>query len=441
MFQSVKYYIEKNRLIRNDAKIIVGLSGGADSVVLLHILNRLGYKCLAAHCNFHLRGAEAEHDEQFSAEFAAALTIPFIKTDFDTFAEAKKRGISIEMAARELRYDWFEEIRKRENADTIAVAHHSDDSVETILLNLIRGTGIHGLTGIRPRNEKIIRPLLCASKAEILQYAKRENLSFITDSTNLDVEFTRNKIRNKIIPLLETINPSVKEALLKTSNNLSEAEKIVDLELGKAKRQVFDKDKSLINIALMKLFPSSELLLFEILKNYGFNGEIVRDINDSLDSCSGKIFLSSTHRLVRDRDALILEELNNLSTKNEYFISAEDKFLSEPLALSINKIENNELLVMDKSKEAAYFDLEKLHFPLVLRKWHFGDRFVPFGMTGSQKLSDYFNNNKINIPEKEKIWILISGNEIIWLVGYRTDNRFRVTKSTKNILFLKIMSK
>jgi tRNA(Ile)-lysidine synthase len=438
VFQTVKKYIHNNKLLKDDSKIIVGLSGGLDSVVLLHILNRLGYKCIAAHCNFHLRNDEADRDEVFSSDFADSISVPFCKTDFDTVSKAKNSGISIEMAARELRYNWFEELRKRDNAEVIAVAHHSDDSVETMLLNLIRGTGLRGLSGIRPRNGNIIRPLLCVSKREILQYANKENLAFITDSTNLNDEFTRNKIRNRIIPLLETINPSVKEALLKTANNLSEAEKIVDLELDKAKIQVFDKDKGLINIALLQLFPSPELLLFEILKNYGFNAEVILEANKSISSKSGKIFFSSTHRLIRDREYFILEDLG-LSCEKKYYISDEDKFLSEPLSLSINKIENNNSLIMDKSKEAAYFDLEKLHFPLVLRKWQIGDRFVPFGMIGSQKLSDFFNNNKISISEKEKIWVMTSDNLIIWVVGYRPDNRFKITKSTKKVLFLKIL--
>ncbi|MDR1762366.1 MAG: tRNA lysidine(34) synthetase TilS [Dysgonamonadaceae bacterium] len=439
--QTVKRYIAKNRLLDEGGSLVAGLSGGADSVVMLFVLNRLGYRCTAAHCNFHLRGAESERDEHFAADFAASLGLPFVKADFDARAEAEKRGISIEMAARELRYRWFEEIRQRENASAIAVAHHSGDSVETVLLNLIRSTGISGLTGIRPRNGFIIRPLLCLTKQKILDFAKAENLDFVTDSTNLEDEFTRNKIRLQVIPLLETLNPSVKEAVLQTAGNLAEAEKVISAELLKARNSAFDAENGLIDIARLKNFSSPELLLFDILKDYGFNRETLIDIENALDSRSGKEFFSPSHRLVKDRGKLILTK-RKVAVNKEFTIEKETSMIEIPHFFNI-KLEKKERenFAIDKSKSAACLDFDKLQFPLTLRKWQAGDKFKPLGMNGFQKLSDFFNNNKISIPEKENIWVLTSGADIVWIVGFRIDERYKMTEKTKNIFFLKILRK
>lgn len=420
-------------------KVIVGFSGGADSVALLHILHSIDYECIAAHCNFHLRDEESERDEQFAIAYAASLSIPFFKQDFDTLAIAKERGISIEMAARDLRYEWFEELRKRHHAVAIAVAHHQDDSMETLLLNLIRGTGIRGLTGIKPRAGNIIRPLLCVSKQEILQFAVQKKLNFVTDSSNLQPDFTRNKIRLQLIPLLETINPSVREALLQTAYNLHEAAKIYDAEIKKATLSVFNKGKNSIDIALLKTFPSPESVLFDLLKEYGFGKEVIFDINRAIDSHSGKEFYSDKYRLIKDRTGFLLTPREKEAEKTQYLINKGDSFSEFPFRMEWVYKENKQNFAIDKRKQVACLDADKLQFPLMLRKWQTGDKFIPFGMNSFQKLSDFFNNNKFSKIEKENTWLLVSGNEIVWIINHRIDNRFKVTKNTEMQVTIKVL--
>jgi tRNA(Ile)-lysidine synthase len=439
MLQKIKKFIEKEGLLQSGDKLIVGLSGGADSVVLLYVLHRLGYNCLAAHCNFHLRSEEADRDEQFTETFAQNRHIPFFKKDFDTSSVAKERAVSIEMAARDLRYEWFEKLRKKEKAAAIVVAHHQDDSIETLLLNLIRGTGIKGLTGIKPRNGFVVRPLLCVSKTEILLYAGTEKLPFVTDSTNKQDEFTRNKIRLQVIPLLKTLNPSVNEALIQTMNNLNEAAKIYEAEIEKALQSVWDKEKNSIDIPALKNFPSSETILFELLKKFGFGKEVIADIHKAIDAQPGKVFYSPTHRLVKDRDAFLLSRFEtHHETETSYLIQPETNILEMPFLMEISCIDNDNNQEIDKQRHIAHLDRDKLQFPLLLRKWLPGDKFIPYGMKGFQKLSDFFNNHKISMPEKENAWVLTSGKDIIWLVNYRIDSRFGISEHTRKKIIIKL---
>ena len=438
MKRIIKNYIENNRLLKPDDKIIVGLSGGADSVALLHILHRLDYYCIAAHCNFHLRGEESDSDEQFAAKFSASLNVPFFKKDFDTRSVAKERGISIEMAARDLRYQWFAELRENQRADAITVAHHRDDNIETLLLNLIRGTGIKGLTGIQPQTGYLVRPLLCVSKNEILQYTHAKNLPYIIDSSNKQEELIRNKIRLQVIPLLEMINPSVREAIVQTIDNLNEAAKIYDKEIEKAIHVVYNQDKGCISIPLLKAFPSPESILFELLKIYGFGNDVIRDIYSAIDSQPGKLFYAPEYYIVKDRDELLLSPIVE-EDKNEYFIQKDETFLVFPLRMEINLRMNETTAGIDKSRSTACLDYDKLQFPLILRKWKTGDKFIPFGMKRFKKLSDFFTDCKFSRIQKEKTWILTSGKEIVWIVNHRIDERFKVGNTTKNHYILKLL--
>jgi len=436
MILKIQNYIEKRKLLNAGDKIIVGLSGGADSVALLHILHRLDYNCIASHCNFHLRGEESDRDEQFAAQFAASLNLPFFKQNFDTLSIAKERGISIEMAARDLRYQWFAALKENQSADAIAVAHHRDDSIETLLLNLIRGTGIKGLTGIQPRNGSLVRPLLCVSKNEILQYVQAKNLPFITDSSNEQDKIIRNKIRLQLIPLLETINPSVREAIIQTIDNLNETAKVYDAEIEKAIQAVYNIGS--ISIPLLKAFPSPESILFELLKNYGFGKDVVREISAAMDSQPGKTFYAPEYYVVKDRDEFLLSPVVQEDEK-VYFIQENETFLEIPLRMEIILRKDNTTVDIDKNANTACLDYDKLQFPLTLRKWKIGDKFIPSGMKSFQKLSDFFANRKFSKIQKEKTWILTSKNEIVWIVNYRIDERFKALRATKNRYILKLL--
>ena len=436
--QKIRLFIKDNLMLSDYSSIVVGLSGGADSVALLHILHSLDYNCIAAHCNFHLRGEESDRDEQFASEFSASLGIPFHKIDFDTISYAQNNKISIEMAARDLRYQWFETLREKENANTIAVAHHKDDNIETLLLNLVRGTGLKGLTGIKPVNGKIIRPLLCLSKEEITEYISENKLDYVVDSSNKEDFFTRNKIRLQIIPLLRTINPSLSDSLTQTMENLIEAEKIYNHEINKAISECFDKEKSTINIPLLTSHPSPEAILYEILKDYGFGRDIVLNITESIHSQPGKEFFSEKYRLIKDRETFILSTINKDVKQTSFLIDKTTTKLEEPVKIDFSSISSLPDISFSKEKNIAYFDEDKLSFPLTLRKWEKGDRFMPFGMKNTKKLSDYFSDRKFSLADKENTWVLCSGNAICWLVGERSDERFKVDYSTKKIWLAKL---
>lgn len=428
----VRAYIEKYRLLTEDRPVLVGVSGGADSIALLSLLVELGYSCIAAHCNFHLRGEESRRDEQFVCEYARKLHVPFLMTDFDTRKYAADHHLSIEMAARELRYGWFEEQRVATGSQAVAVAHHRDDSVETLLMNLVRGTGIRGMSGIRPKNGFVVRPLLAVSRADILKWLAGRGLTYVTDSTNLSDAYTRNFIRLRVLPLLEEINPSVKESIARTAEHLSAAE-VVYLHVVEEARSTVIEPGDRLSIAALMRYPSPDAILYELLKTYGFTRPVAETVYLSLTKESGKIFFSSTHRLVKDRGYLLLSSLVK-EDACEYTLAGDESFWSGPVELSFRKVVIQEDFHIRKDKNVAYFDYDKLDFPLTLRTWKEGDWFIPFGMKGRKKLSDYFSDHKFSRFDKERAWLLCSGDAVIWLVGERPDNRFCLDKTTKTVL-------
>lgn len=428
----VRAYIEKYQLLTENRPVLVGVSGGADSIALLTILVELGYSCIAAHCNFHLRGEESLQDERFTKEYVEKLQIPFVKIDFETEQYAAENHLSIEMAARELRYRWFEKQRIHWEAQAIAVAHHRDDNVETFLMNLIRGTGIRGLSGIQPKNGFVVRPMLAVSREEIQNWFAKRNLSYVTDSTNLSDAYTRNFIRLRILPLLEEVNPSVKKAIARTSEHLAATEVIYLQVIEEARKEVFDSENRLSIAALMK-YPAPNAVLYELLKVYGFSRSVVEDIYSSLTKESGKVFFSSSFRLIKDRDYLLFSPLVKEEIQ-EYILNGDEKEWIGPIELSFESVVITTDFQIRKEKNIAYFDADKLTFPLTLRKWQEGDWFIPFGMKGRKKLSDYFSDRKFSRLEKEQTWLLCSGDTIIWIVGERSDNRFCLDKMTKRAL-------
>lgn len=437
----VRTYIEKQQLLSGDGPVLVGLSGGADSVALLALLVQLDYPCVALHCNFHLRGDESVRDEQFAREMARILDVPFYKIDFDTTAYGAEHHLSIEMAARELRYNWFEEMRLRLGAQAIAVAHHRDDSVETVLMNLVRGTGIRGLGGIRPKNGYVVRPLLAVSRSEILDWLAEQQLSYVTDSTNLSDAYTRNFIRLRVLPLLEELNPSVKAAIARTADHLAETEAIYLHVVEKARRELVKEDLR-IPIARLMEYPSPATILYELLKPYGFIRQVADDVFRSLTGESGKMFYSTDYRLLKDREYLLLSPVKK-EEEQEYTFTADDiveEVWRGPVELSFFKSVITTDFCFRKDKHIAYFDYDKLSFPLTLRKWKEGDWFIPFGMKGRKKLSDYFSDHKFSRMDKEQTWLLCSGENILWIVGERSDNRFCIDKTTKSVLVVNFFS-
>ena len=435
MLYQIGSYIDRHDLLRTGDTVIVGLSGGADSVALLYCLAQLNYSCIAAHCNFLLRGDESDQDEAFAQQIAGSLHIPFYHKDFDTIGYAEQQHISVEMAARELRYEWFEELRMLHKAHAIAVAHHQDDSVETVLLNLIRGTGIRGLTGIRPKRDFVVRPFLETTRHEILGWLGQQGITYRTDSSNLSDEYTRNYIRLHLLPMMEILNPSVKQAIARTTGHLSEVEAIYSDFIEKECQRLMDEQRR-ISISDLMQSVAPQTVLYELLRPYGFTRCVSESVYHSLSGEAGKIFYApdSDCQIVKDRDFLLLTE-KQTKEATVYTIHANDS-IETPIRLKTQKNRKTNDFQIDKSKTIASFDFDKLIFPLTMRTWRKGDWFVPFGMKGRKKMSDYFNDRKFDRNRKEQTWLLCSGSDIIWLIGERTDDRYKIDKSTKNILLV-----
>lgn len=435
LLQKVQRYIDENDLMPVNATVIVGLSGGRDSMALLSVLTGLGYNCIAAHCNFHLRGEESDRDEKFVTDYCAGQNIKLVKVSFDTFSYMEEKSISLEMAARELRYNWFEKMKEEHAAHYIAVAHHRDDSVETVLINLMRGTGIRGLTGIPPKNGYIVRPLLCLSREEITEYLSVHKIHYVEDSTNTEDQYTRNKLRLNIIPLMEEINPSFKNSVSRTSAILSEVERIYTSVVKEEVDRLFDGEK--IDIPKLKESENVKAILFEILHPYGFNADTILNIYNSLNALSGKCFYSSTFCLLKDRNFFILSPLSDKAVL-KYVISEDENNIAKPLKLNLKTIAVDNNFTIVKDKNILYADKSLVRFPLYIRKWEQGDKFYPFGMKGrKKKVSDYFTDRKKNLLEKENTWLLCdSDNQIIWIIGERTDDRFKITDKTTQILII-----
>lgn len=440
MLYNVSEQLKKLGLSEKTDKIIVAVSGGPDSVALLHILLRLNYDCIAAHCNFHLRMEESDADETFVRNFCKELKVELHCIEFETVKYAFENKMSVEMAARELRYAWFEKKAAETRATAIATGHHADDNVETLLLNLMRGTGIKGLTGIPPRNGKIIRPLLGCTRSEIIRYLNDNQLHYRTDATNLQNDYIRNKIRNVILPQLEEINPSIKHTLTKTINILGGIRRFYEQAIEEKKKSVVENsgNQTIINIEKLLSTASPELLLFEILYPIGFHPAVIEQIVNCLNGEPGKLFYAENYRLLKDRNHLIISA-NSISKDKLYFISQNETLISTPFVMKIDRFQRTKDFEIKKNPEFLFVDAEMLQFPLEIRRWQKSDVFFPFGMKGRKKLSDYFIDEKMSILDKENVWLLLSGGDIMWIAGLRADNRFRITGETKEIIKFELL--
>ncbi len=422
MWSRVKDYIEKHKLLDINKLYIVALSGGADSVALLLLLKEAGYHVHAAHCNFRLRGAESDRDEQFCITLCTQLQIPIHRVHFDTLTYAELHKQSIEMAARELRYRWFEELRKDIGADGICVAHHRDDTVETVLLNLVRGTGLRGLTGIQPRNGNILRPLLCVSRQDIEQYLSERQQPFVVDSTNLETDVQRNVVRLEVLPLLRKLNPAVSEHIQHTSEHLSKAQAIIDSIVSPL------KELKTLNIRELSKYVSSDYLVFEWLKNYGFNGSQASQI---MTATTGSIFTSAAgFDLLVDRESLMVEPM--LKPLKMMRIPELGTYVMEDgTRLTVSEEEVGNDYVPSKEPSCATLDAGKLLFPLTVRRVENGDWMIPYGMKGRKLLSDIMTDRKMSLFEKRRQLVVVDAKGMtVWLVGIRTDNRCSIEETT-----------
>ena len=432
----VKAFIYSDCGIDASVPVLVALSGGADSVALLRVLLALGYDCRAAHCNFHLRGDESNRDECFVTELCQLLGVKFDVKHFDVPAYMKEHGVSLEMACRELRYDWFEQLRLEHGCQCIAVAHHSDDNIETFFLNALRGTGIAGLTGMKPRNANVVRPLLCVSRNEILEWLESLHQDFVTDSTNLENDARRNRLRNVVLPAIYSEFEGSKDSLLKTIENMTRCNDLYNESVGVMRNIVSEREGNTLTIdtEILGSFDNREMLLYEILKPLGFNYGQCRDM---LTSAVGRHFTSSTHKLAINRTTIEVEPL--AEHKEEiHIIDLDDEIVTEPIKLTITHVHGNKFSpAMVDGKNVVAFNNDILQCSeVVLRHWREGDRFKPFGMHGSKLISDLFTDLKLSEKEKNNTWILEADGEILWVVGHRAAQAFKVPKDSANYLII-----
>jgi len=428
----------------HDKNLLIAISGGIDSVVLTHLFHRLKFTISLAHCNFSLRGKESNEDEAFVKELGEKLQIHTYSIKFDTEAYAEEKGISTQMAARDLRYDWFQKIAKENNIDYIITGHQKDDVLETFLINLTRGTGLDGLLGIPEIQGNIVRPFLLFSRNEILVYAAKKKIPWREDRTNSSIRYVRNKIRHKVVPVLKELNPNLLDTFYNTLENLKETQQIVKDRIQNIKEKIIQLHKNELHFSIpeIKKLSNPKIYLFELLKEYGFTAW--NDVADLTDCQSGKQVFSKTHRLLKDRDVLILSEILQQEEIEHFEIPKDTSEISIPIALKLETVDipfdtkNHpnkvlEELVFDDNTTIS-IDYDKLEFPLILRKWQKGDFFFPIGLNGKKKVSKFFKDEKLSLTDKENVWLLCSKNDIVWVVGKRLDERFKVTKSTSKIL-------
>lgn len=428
MIRKFKEHIAQNFPYLSGKKLLIACSGGVDSIVLAHLIKSLNFEMALAHCNFSLRGKESDGDEMFVIGLAKNMEIPIFAETFNTKTFAKKNRISTQMAARMLRYDWFEGILKNFKYDYLLTAHHLDDDLETFFINLSRGTGINGLTGIPTKSGNIIRPLLSFSRDEIEAYAEKNKLKWREDSSNQKPDYLRNKLRLEVLPLFKETNDSVLKNFKKTQRNLQSSKNLIEDYMALIYNLAVSEDVDFYRIDIQKLkeLPNTDALLYELLHGFGFTEW--DDVSSLLNAQTGKQLFSKTHKLLKNRNELLLSVIDSDAQNDEFFISEEG--IDFPIKLKIESVES----IGETKKNLVYVASEKMKFPLKIRKWREGDTFQPFGLKGNKKLSKFFKDEKISLIEKDKIWLLLSDEKIVWVIGHRMDDYFRVNENTKKIL-------
>ena len=435
MLQKFQNHLLQNFQFLSGKKILLATSGGKDSMVLVHLFQQLDYQIGIAHCNFQLRGMESFEDQNFVQEYADTHDIPVFITQFDTKAFAEDYKVSTQVAARELRYNWFYELLETEKYDYILTAHHADDNLETFLINLSRGTGLDGLTGIPEQNDKVVRPLLVFNQEEIEEYARLNNIQWREDSSNASDKYLRNKIRHHLVPLLKEMNPNFLSSFHKTQTYLQEVQVMAEDASIMIYQQVARQENDTIYFDLKKLkkLPNYKSYLYQWLKEFGFSAW--EDIYDLVESQSGKSIFAPEYRLLKDRDFLILSPIDFTVSNDKYYIQKDHSEVNIPLKLTLCKVADISIV----SNKTIFVDADKIHYPLVLRRWNEGDVFQPFGMNGkSKKVSKLFKDEKLSLLHKENVWILCSDNTIVWIIGIRQDERFKIDTTTNNILKIQL---
>jgi tRNA(Ile)-lysidine synthase len=439
LLQRFKKYIQTENLFQEKDKLLLAVSGGVDSVVLCELSKQAGFDFAIAHCNFQLRDADSERDEKFVRELAGKYNRPFHVVRFDTKAVANKRKISTQEAARELRYNWFEETRDSGGYMYILTAHHADDNIETVLMNFFRGTGIKGIRGIELKHGLIVRPLLFARRKELEEFLEENNLAYVSDFTNEQDDYTRNYFRNKVIPFIEKSFPEVNENILANIVRFKETAQLYQQAIELHKKKLLEVKGNEVQIPVLKLKKTAPLhsVVYEIIKEYGFSSQQVNEVIDLLDSESGKYVHSSSHRVIKNRNWLIIAP--NESTESGIIIIAAEgswQFAMGNLQIEMSPISNQMAIGFKPptSNQVACLDAREIKFPLLLRKWRQGDYFYPLGMTKKKKLARFFIDQKLSKTDKEKTWVIEMNKKIVWIVGHRIDDRFKITGNTKNVL-------
>lgn len=432
-------YIAENDLATHDDRILLTVSGGVDSMVMLSLFVEAGYSVGVAHCNFQLRGAESEEDEVLVEQQAAAFGVPFYNRRFETAAEMERTGESMEMAARRLRYAWFNDLSREHGYTAIAIAHHADDSIETFFINLLRGTGLRGLTGISTQVGRIIRPLMFASRKEILEYAVQHRIPFREDSSNRSTKYLRNKIRLGLIPRIREINPKFTPLMIRNLARLTDAQRFIDHGIERIRSEAVSSEAGIDTIHLDRLDPDfpREFVIYELLASaYGFKGDVIDALCRALEqeTSTGKRFYARDRVAYIDRGRIVVAPV---APDDDCRVTVDEgaaRCYCGNAALYFERLYIDAIKTFGVPEHIAQVDADRLQYPLTLRRWREGDWFVPFGMTGRKKVSDYLVDAKVPTPEKQRQFVLLSGDEIVWLVGRRIDDRYRLTSETENVL-------
>jgi tRNA(Ile)-lysidine synthase len=434
MYRRFIEYSRQQQLFTTGTRVLLAVSGGIDSMVMAHLFREAGADHAIAHCNFSLRGEESDRDEKFVVSYAGKRKIRCFTTRFDTLGYTASKHISVQMAARELRYNWFDTLIEKEGFDSVAVAHNLNDNIETFFINLLRGTGLNGLTGMSPRHNNVIRPLLFATRSEIDAFASGEKIKFREDSSNAEVKYTRNRIRIKVLPEIEKVNANFVAAISETMTHLDSSSKLIDIYIGGIHSELFrfSGDGTEADVGGLRLLAPASAHIYELFKRYGLSPQQTEEMIALLDSSPGKYILTSTHRLLRDRGRILINLRNDDQPPSYVFFSVDEMRLSG--LFTEVRITGPSDDPIPHSRLTACVDLSLVDFPVTVRRWKPGDRFEPLGMTQLKKISDFLIDMKVPVTEKEKVLLLLSGDKVMWVMGYRIDNRFRITESTGRTL-------